>query len=265
MIVLQTSRIGLTAALTSIALVAACSSSDESTGKQSDTLPQGSETVKLDPSTFTTKIDNPYSPMVPGTQMTFREVDGDGSEATVVVTVTSRTKKIANGVTARVVRDTVTEDGEIVEDTFDWFAQDAAGNVWYLGENTAEFENGKKASSEGSFEAGVDGAQAGVIMPANPKVGMAYRQEFYKGHAEDNGAVLGTDEMVEVPYKQFSSALMTKETNGIEPDALELKFYVRGIGNVLSLDVSGGSAREELVSIKKNVPAETGTGPLGAP
>jgi hypothetical protein len=253
------------AAVASIAVVAACSGgSDDSTAKKQG-LPTGDQVVKLDPSTFTTTIDNPYSPMVPGTQMTFREVDGDGSVATVVVTVTSKTKKIANGVTARVVRDTVTEDGEIVEDTFDWFAQDAAGNVWYLGEDTAEFENGKKASSAGSFEAGVDGAQAGVIMPAHPKVGMAYRQEFYKGHAEDNGVVLSTDEMVEVPYKQFGSALMTKETNGIEPDALELKFYVQGVGNVLSLDVSGGSAREELISVRKNMPAETGTGPLGAP
>ncbi len=103
--------------------------------------------------------------MEPGTQWTYREVDEEGKEVIVVVTVTSETKQIANGVTARVVRDTVTEDGELIEDTIDWYAQDADGNVWYLGEDTAEFEDGKVKTKKGSWEAGVDGALPGVILP----------------------------------------------------------------------------------------------------
>ena len=120
-----------------------------------------------------------------------------------VVTATSVTHKIANGVTARVVRDTVTLDGEIIEDTLDWYAQDADGTVWYLGEDTAEFEDGKITTREGSFEAGVDGAQAGVIMPASPEVGMAYRQEYYEGEAEDNGEVLALGQQASVPAGKY--------------------------------------------------------------
>lgn len=125
----------------------------------------------LDPADFTTKIDNPYFPLKPGTRWTYREVDEKGHEVIVVVVVTRDTKKIANGITARVVRDTVTEDGSIIEDTNDWYAQDSAGNVWYLGEDTAEFEDGKITTRGGSFEAGVDGALPGIAMPANPEPG----------------------------------------------------------------------------------------------
>ena len=257
-------RTGLTVALTTVTLTAACSGDDEDSTKQSTALPQRGEIVKLDPARFSTTIDNPYLPLVPGTQSTFREVGGDGSIATVVVTVTSKTRKIANGVTARVVRDTVSEDGEIVEDTFDWYAQDAEGNVWYLGEDTAEFEDGKKVSSEGSFEAGVDGAMAGVVMPAHPRPGLAYRQEYYRGEAEDNGEVLSSHEMVDVKYGHFTSAVLTKDTSAIEPDVLEYKLYARGVGQVLTLDIAGGSGREELLTVTK-VPAGTATGPLGHP
>src|SRR5688572_12958193 len=144
-------------------------------------LPQGGEPVTLDPSQFTTRIDNPYWPMRPGTRWISRETAPDGTRQKVVVRVTHRTKLIANGVTARVVRDTVTERGALVEDTRDWYAQDAAGNVWYLGERTKEYDHGRLVGTEGSFEAGVDGAQAGVVVPADPVPGMQYRQEFYAG------------------------------------------------------------------------------------
>lgn len=251
-------------ALAVIAVVAACSGGSDEPTTGSPGLPQGGQEVTLDPKDFTTTIDNPYLPLVPGTQSAFREVAGDGSVAMVVVTVTSKTRKIANGVTARVVRDTVSEDGEITEDTFDWYAQDADGNVWYLGEDTAEFEDGKKVRSEGSFEAGVDGAMAGVVMPAHPRPGPVYRQEYYKGHAEDNGQVLSSREMVDVKYGHFTSALLTKDTSAIEPDVLEYKLYARGVGQVLTLDIAGGSGREELLTVK-NVPAGTATGPLGHP
>lgn len=226
-------------------------------------LPVGDEPVDLDPDEFTTDIDNPYWPMKPGTQWVYRESDPDG-DLTVRVTVTSETKGVANGVEARVVRDTVSRGGELVEDTFDWYAQDRAGNIWYLGEQTAEFEHGEMVSTEGSFEAGVDGAQPGIALPARPRPGMAYRQEYLEGEAEDAGAVLGVDELVEVPYGAYDGALLTRDTTPLEPDVEELKFYARGVGPVLTVAVSGGSGREELLDVR-TVPDGTGTGPLGSP
>jgi hypothetical protein len=218
-------------------------------GSQAD-LPQGSEPVKLDPADFTTRIDNPYWPMAPGDKWVYRETDS-GTEQRVEVTVTNRTKQIANGIEARVVHDVVTEDGQLVEVTDDWYAQDKAGNVWYLGEDTAEYENGKVTTRSGSFEAGVDGAQAGVIMPADPKDGMAYRQEYYKGEAEDKAEVLSTDEQVEVPFGYFQGALMTKDLVPLEPKVSEYKLYARDVGPVLTVKTSGGSGREELISFSQ--------------
>lgn len=214
-------------------------------------LPDGSEPADLDPASFTVDIDNPYWPMAPGTRWISRETDDEGKELVVTVTVSSLTKAIANGITARVVRDTVTERGAVVEDTFDWYAQDAAGNVWYLGEDTAEFEQGRIRSRRGSFEAGVDGALAGVVVPANPVPGLRYRQEYYAGRAEDRAEVIGVDEQVEVPAGHFEHVLMTKETNPLEPKVLELKFYAPTVGPVLALTVSGGGDREQLVEMKK--------------
>jgi hypothetical protein len=231
-------------------------------------LPQGAEPVNLDPKDFTTRIDNPYWPMDPGTRWTYRETDKGGAQLKVVVTVSDQTKKIANGVTARVVRDTATEDGKIIEDTIDWYAQDREGNIWYLGENTAEFENGKLMSREGSFEAGVDGAKPGVIMPAHPQDGMHYRQEYYKGKAEDNGEVLSTNEKVRSPFGQFDNALLTKDTITIEPNVLEYKLYAKGIGPVVALGVSGGpGSREYLINLdtaSQKQTEEAGTAPLGS-
>jgi hypothetical protein len=209
--------------------------------------------------------------MAPRTRWVYRETDTEGTELQVVVTVTDATKEIANGITARVVRDTVTEDGKLVEDTFDWYAQDADGTIWYLGEETAEFENGRIATREGSFEAGVDGAEPGVIMPADPRPGMRYRQEYYEGEAEDNGEILSLSEMAETPHGRFEKALLTKDTITIEPDVLEYKLYAPRVGPVLVLGVSGGpGAREELVQFdeapeawtKKAGSARLGKGPI---
>jgi len=218
-------------------------------GSQAD-LPQGSEPVKLDPADFTTRIDNPYWPMAPGDKWVYRETDS-GTEQRVEVTVTNQTKQIANGIEARVVHDVVTEDGQPVEVTDDWYAQDKASNVWYLGEDTAEYENGKVTTRSGSFEAGVDGAQAGVIMPADPQDGMAYRQEYYKGEAEDKAEVLSTNEQVEVPLGYFQGALMTKDLVPLEPKVSEYKLYARDVGPVLTVKTSGGSGREELISFSQ--------------
>ncbi|MFH8249599.1 hypothetical protein ACH3VR_04435 [Microbacterium sp. B2969] len=226
-------------------------------------LPTGSDPVQLDPSDFTTNIDNAYWPMKPGTQWTYRETDPKG-DLKVVVTVTSDTKKVADGIEARVVRDSVWRGDQLVEDTFDWYAQDRDGAIWYLGEDTAEFENGQIASREGSFESGVDGALPGIALPADPKPGMRYRQEYYAGQAEDEGAVLGIDELVQVPYGAYTGALLTRDTSPIEPDVEELKFYAKGVGPVLTVAVSGENGREELLSIT-TVPDGTGTGPLGSP
>jgi hypothetical protein len=230
-------------------------------------LPRGDEPVTLDPTTFTTRIDNRWWPMAPGTRWRYRETDQEGAGREIVVTVTNQTKTLANGVTARVVRDTVSEDGTITEDTFDFYAQDKHGNIWYLGEDTAEFENGKLTTKAGSFEAGVDGAMAGVIMPAHPRDGQAYRQEYYKGEAEDRGEVLSTHELAETPYGRFKRALLTKDTTPLEPNVLEYKLYAPRIGPVLALGVSGGpGSREELLKFGK-APArwveKASTMPLG--
>ena len=227
-----------------LALCAGCG------GDEGSTLPRGSERAELEPADFTTEIDNRYWPMTPGSRWTYRELDEEGKPLEVRVTVSTATKKIANGVTARVVRDTVTSDGDVIEDTFDWYAQDGDGNVWYLGEQTAEFDDGKVSSRGGSFEAGVDGAEAGVIMPADPEPGLAYRQEYYEGEAEDNGEILSLDEQAQVPAGHYRDALLTKDTIATEPDVLEYKLYAPGVGPVLVVGVSGGGGREELMRVE---------------
>ena len=157
------------------------------------------------PAEFTTEIDNPYWPMAPGSRWVYRETDGEGGEQRVEVTVTEDTRTII-GIEARVVHDVVTEDGELVEDTYDWYAQDADGNIWYLGEDTKEYENGKVTTTAGSWEAGVDGAQPGVIVPADPQPGLTYRQEYLAGEAEDAATVLSLDEMVDGPVRSLRRA-----------------------------------------------------------
>jgi hypothetical protein len=205
----------------------------------------------MGPGDFTTRIDNPYLPMRPGSRWVYRETDSDGSVQRVVVKVTRRTRLIANGVRARVVRDTVTERGRLVEDTFDWYAQDRAGNVWYMGEDTTEYENGRPVSKSGSWEAGVDGARAGIVMLARPRPGREYRQEYYEGEAEDRARVLSLDDQAEVPAGHYTGVLTTKDWNPLEPDVLEYKLYAKGVGLVLAVHVSGGSEREELVRYRR--------------
>ena len=216
-------------------------------------LPQGAERVAVDPAEFTTEIDNAWWPMKPGSRWVYRETAPDGTVQRVVVTVLNKTKLIANGVRARIVHDVVTEDGKPVEVTDDWYAQDRCGNVWYFGEDTKDYENGKVVSTMGSFEAGVDGAQPGVIMPARPKPGMRYRQEYYVGHAEDRAEVFSLKEQAEVPFGHFRNGrvLMTRDLNPLDPKILEYKFYARGIGMVLAIGVSGGSDREELLRYER--------------
>jgi hypothetical protein len=210
------------------------------------TLPIGGEPVHLDPAQFTARIDHPYWPMRPGTRWIYRQTGEDGDGRRIEVTVTNRTRTIM-GIQARVVHDVVTEDGEVTEDTYDWYAQDAHGNVWYLGEDTREVEDGKVTSTEGSWQAGVDGAQPGILLPARPNPGMVYRQEYHGTAAQDTAAVLSLHQRAKVPSGLFDHVLITKEFTPLEPRLLKHDFYALGVGPVLSLTVSGGSDREELL------------------
>jgi hypothetical protein len=225
---------------------AACGGSGGSTQAEASTLPRGSEPVKLDPSRFTSTIDNRYWPMKPGARWVYRETDAEGARQRIEVTVTGRTTRIL-GIDARVVHDRATEDGRLVEDTYDWYAQDADGNVWYLGEDTKEYEDGVLKSTEGSWRAGVDGAQPGVIVPAAPVPGLTYRQEYLAGEAEDAAKVLAVDERASAPVGSFAHVLVTSEFTPLEPKLVEHKFYAPGVGPVLALTVSGGSDRESLI------------------
>jgi hypothetical protein len=219
------------------------------TGAASPPLPQGDEPVTLDPAEFTTEIDNPYWPMKVGSRWAYRETDAEGTVTRVEVTVTNQTKTIM-GIDSVVVHDIVTKAGEVKEDTLDWYAQDADGNIWYMGEDTKEYENGKVSSTKGSWEAGVDGAQAGVIVPAHPKPGLSYREEYYKGEAEDAAEVLSLNARAKVPFGTFDHVLQTRNFTPLEPDLIEEKFYARGVGMVLAITVSGGSDREVLASFR---------------
>jgi hypothetical protein len=162
--------------------------------------------------------------------------------------VLDETYTVAAGIEARVVHDVVTtDDGAVVEDTRDWYAQDADGNIWYLGEETAEYEDGQIVSTEGSWEAGLDGAQPGILVPADPEPGLAYRQEYLADEAEDEAVVLSVEEQVEVGPARWTGVLMTRDTTPLEPEIAELKFYAPDVGPVLVLQISGGQSREELV------------------
>jgi hypothetical protein len=191
----------------------------------------------VDPSDFVREIDNPWYPLRPGTTYVFRGVES-GKPMRDVVAVTTRRKTIL-GVSCVVVRDTVYVDGRPTEATSDWFAQDRKGNVWYFGEATAELDHsGKVKSREGSWQAGVDGAKPGIVMPGRPKVGQSFRQEYLKGHAEDHMAIQSLAATVRVPYVSTSRAMRTREWTPLEPGVVEHKYYVRGLGMVKDDEVS---------------------------
>jgi hypothetical protein len=153
------------------------------------------------------------------------------------------------GVNTTVVRDREFTDGELAEETFDWYAQDRDGNVWYFGEESREYEDGEVISTEGSWEVDINGAQPGMIMEENPQVGDTYRQEFLAGEAEDMAEVVSLNESVSVAYGSFEDCLKTKEWTQLEPDIEESKYYAAGTGLLLETTVKGGSERLELVDI----------------
>jgi hypothetical protein len=233
------------AAAVALGIVLAANAGTSSAGSG---FPRGSEPVNLDPADFSANIDNPRWPMTVGSRWVYRVVDtSDGSVQRDVIKVTNRTKMIADGIEARVVSDIVTDHGQPTEVTKDWYAQDSDGNVWYFGENTVEYKHGKPTDN-GTWEAGVDGNMPGVALPADPKVGMSYREEYSKGVAEDQSRVLALDEQAQVPAGHYKDVLMTEDFSPIEPNVSEIKFYAKGSGQaVLAVDVSGGSDMEQLV------------------
>jgi hypothetical protein len=201
----------------------------------------------IDPADFVDVVDNRYHPLEPGTVRVYQG-RSEGEREKTVVTVTDRTKEVM-GVTTTVVRDQVFVAGELAEDTFDWFAQDRYGNVWYFGEVTAEYEGGKVVSREGSWEAGVDGAQPGIVMPGDPRIGETYRQEYYAGEAEDMGKVVRQGGSVTVPYGSFDDVLVTEDWTPLEPKLLENKYYAPGVGAVLERLIEGGDEILRLVEV----------------
>ena len=201
----------------------------------------------LDPSRFVRTVDNPWFPLRPGSTFVYHGVK-DGEPTRDVVRVARATRVVA-GVRCTAVSDRLYTAGRLSERTTDWYAQDRAGTVWYLGEDTAELDRfGKVTSREGSWLAGVGGARAGVFMPARPRVGQRFRQEFLRGHAEDHFEVLSLRATARVPAVSSRRALLTKEWTPLEPDVVDHKLYVLGVGLVDERTIRGGDERNTLVS-----------------
>jgi len=203
----------------------------------------------IDPSNFVSRVDNPYFPLTPGTTFISEGQTADGFEHDEFAV--TRNTRVILGVTCIEVHDTVTTDGELTEDTLDWFAQDTEGNVWYFGENTHELEDGLITTIDGTFMAGVNGDKPGIVMKAHPAIGDFYRQEFSLANAEDFAETLSLTENVTVPTGTFHNCLKSQETTPLETELLEDKFYAPGVGNILTVDANTGD-RVELVRIRRN-------------
>ena len=217
----------------------------------SASAPEASSTPGPPPaSDFVATVDNPWFPLIPGTTLTYKGTK-DGEAAVDTFAISADTKVVA-GVTCVVINDTLKLGGVLAEKTEDWYAQDRSGNVWYFGEQTAEYdESGAVTSTEGSWQAGVKGASAGIYMPGDPQVGQSFAQEYFAGQAEDHFVVLLVGTPVKVPYGSFAGALLTAEWTPLEPDVLSEKFYAKDIGELKEFDVAGGDESLQLVTVKK--------------
>lgn len=212
---------------------------------------KGAYSPDIQPRNFSATVDNPYFTLVPGTRFVYEAKKAEGTER-IEVTVLPETKMVM-GVETRVVRDQVFLNGSLIEDTLDWYAQDREGNVWYFGEDTAEYEDGVLTSHHGAWEAGVDGALPGIVMKAVPKVGDSYYQEYYAGEAEDRGDVLSVNETVVVPQGTFVGCVKTKDYTALDLQSLEHKYYCKEIGfTTLEVDITD-SERVELISVEEGV------------
>jgi hypothetical protein len=196
---------------------------------------------------FTDGITNPYYPLSPGKTYIYEGQAEEGSEIDSVF-VTYQTKTIL-GVICRIVNDIVYSDNVLIEQTYDWYAQDNEGNVWYMGEASTQYENGKITGTEGSWEAGVNGAKPGIVMQAHPQLGLPYRQEYLFNEAEDMAKVLSINESTSVPYGSFNNCYMTEEWSELDPGIVENKYYAPGIGNIRTIMVKGGTEDMKLVAI----------------
>ena len=241
--------IGMLVATTTAVLGVSCGSNGNKASAEAtpviDPGDGGNYHADLDPDETVDIIDNPYLPLIPGNRWVL-EGEEDGEVERVVVVVTDQRREVM-GISAVVVRDTVTVNGEVTEDTYDWFTQDAEGNVWYLGEDTKEYEDGEVVSTEGSWEAGVDGAQPGIVMLADPDKGDAYREEYLAGSAEDMGEVVQLGAKARVDAGSFDDVIVIKEWTPLEPKIVEEKYYAPGVGQVLEVTKRGGKGRMELV------------------
>lgn len=203
------------------------------------------------PVAFTNRVDNPWFPLRPGSAYIYRGVK-DGKPARDFVTVTAQTTVI-DGVRCTAVRDRLYLAGKLRERTIDWYAQDKRGTVWYFGEATAELDaKGAVTTTEGSWRAGVHGGQPGIVMPAHPRVRERFREEYYKGHAEDHAEILSLSASVHVPAASSRQALLTKEWTPLEPGVIDHKLYVRGIGTVKEQTVKGPRERAVLVAVRRS-------------
>jgi hypothetical protein len=223
-----------------LAFAAACGGATESLPAPFD--PDRDYDPDVDASDLSAEITNPLMPFPVGATWSYSAETEDGTE-TIDIVVLAENQDVW-GVSARVVRDTVFVAGEMVEDTFDWYGQDSRGHVWYLGEDTTEYENGVPICNCGAWESGVDGALPGIVMLADPQLGDEYRQEYYEGEAEDYAEVVELDVTVEVPAGSFDGCIKTRDRSAIEPGLDEYKYYCPGVGNVL---VEEGDVRVELI------------------
>jgi hypothetical protein len=243
-------------ALASVAVLAAGCGSSSSEPTSSTTARPGSASrlapihgryePTVDPANFVTRIDNRYFPLEPGTGFHYRGVRGTASQTDDEV-VTNRTVRIL-GITSVAVRDVVSEHGRPVERTFDYYAQDKQGNVWYMGEDSYELQHGRFAKASDSWRSGVNGAKPGIIMPADPRPGDSYRQEYYPPEALDEARVIGIRGPVTVPHGTYANALTTSEFSPLEPQTEE-KYYVAGVGEILERVVKGHREEFRLVRI----------------
>ena len=246
-----------TIAVLTAAVVPACGGDDDDAGATSTAAGEPDATAVIDPgdagnyapdvdaADFVAVVDNPYFPMLAGSRWVY-EGESDGEAERVEIVVTDQRKTVM-GIAVTVVRDSVYVDEELVEDTYDWFAQDRAGNVWYLGADSREVEDGEVVSAEGSWEAGVDGALPGIVMPAEPAVGDAFRQEFDVDVAEDMFEIVALGGSVEVPAGRFAEVVTTRDWTPLEPAVIEQKQYAPGIGKLREEKTAGGDDVSELV------------------
>ena len=251
------SKASLAIALGLVAAIAACTVSTESdAGSEPGSSSIATITqspgykVTIDPDDFVDVIDNEYMPFEPGNSWRLEGETDEGREVD-VITVTDDTREVM-GVTTTVVRDVVTINGELAEKTWDWFAQDRAGNVWYFGEDTAEYEDGKKLNTHGAWEAGVDGALPGIVMPADPTVTQSFRQEYYEGEAEDMAWLVETGLSRTVPAGDFDDVIHMLEWAPIEPKVVGEKLYAPGVGLIAEKNLAGGTEFFELVRYRTN-------------